>query len=132
MFLLYEKLTKIKLIAFLVKIYRQIKKILYTLLAHLIKVFKSIFIIIYNNKYTLFIVKELYKNKSIYFILRFLEKLIDKIGYRVYLYKFVRKSKKITEDSDFVAINNANLKEYYNLSLDAKFIFNDIRKYRKS
>ena len=71
-------------------------------------------------------IKRLYKIQYIFFILRFLEKKLDKLGYRIYQYRFVRKSKKRKEDFDLVASHDKKLESYFTTSTDAKKIFIDL------
>ena len=72
--------------------------------------------------------KKLYKIQSIFFILRYLEKKIDNLGYRFYQYRFVRKSKKRKEDVNLVEIHDKNLESYFTTSRDAKKILMDLNK----
>ena len=94
-------------------------------------IYKQIFRYCNNSNFYIFIIKRLYKIKSIFFILRYLEQRLDKLGYRIYQYKFVRKSKKSKEDLELVAKHERNLKTYFNKSEDAQNIFLDLNKYSK-
>ena len=76
-------------------------------------------------------IKKIYRIKYIFFIIRFLEKNLDKLGFRIYNYKFVRKSKMIKEDSELVARYNRKLYTYFDKSEDAKNIFKDLNRFSK-
>ena len=91
--------------------------------------YKQLFRYLINSKLYILIIKRLYKIQSIFFLLRYLEKKVDKYGFRIYQYKFVRKSKNSKEDCEFVYNHDRNLKTYFNNSEDAKTIFNDLNKY---
>ena len=76
-----------------------------------------------------FTIKKIYKMKSFFFILRSLEKRLDKHGFRIYQSKLTRKSKKIKEDFEMVLKNDKNLETYFYTSEDAQAIFNDLNKF---
>ena len=82
-----------------------------------------------NSKTSTFIIKRLYKIKSFFFLLRYIEKFLDRLGLRIYQYKFVRKSKKQKEDTFCVDKQNQKLYAYFKKSEDAKNIFMDLDKY---
>ena len=67
--------------------------------------------------------------KSIFSLLRYLERMFDYLGFRIYQYKFVKRSKKKNEDCDLVNNHNRYLETYFNSSHDAKNILKDLNKY---
>ena len=95
---------------------------------NIIKTFLSFFI---NSKFCILIIKRIYRIKYIFFFIRFLEKNLDKLGFRIYNYKFVRKSKMIKEDSELVSRYNRKLYTYFDKSEDAKNIFKDFNRFSK-
>ena len=84
-----------------------------------------------NRKIYIIAINRLYKIQSIFFMLRYLERKLDSLGFRIYDYRFVRKSKKLKEDIDMVAKHEGNLESYFNTSRDAKKIYRDLNKYIK-
>ena len=64
-------------------------------------------------------------------MLRYLEKKLDKFGFRIYNYQFVRKSKKLKEDLELVTKNDKYLETYFTKSEDAMNIFKDLNKSSK-
>ena len=85
-----------------------------------------------NENFHVKIIKKIYKVKSMYIICRFLEKIIDKLGFRIYHFKFVKKSKKIKEDCELVAKSDRYLENYFNSSEESKNILKDLDKYSNS
>ena len=67
--------------------------------------------------------------KSIFSLLRYLERMFDYLGFRIYQYKFVKRSKKKKEDCDLVDDHTRYLETYFNSSEDAKNILKDLNKY---
>ena len=92
---------------------------------------KKLFRYIINSKLYTFFIRRLYKVQSFFFILRYLEKKLDKLGFRIYQYKLIRKSKHLKEDIDLVYRHDRNLQTYFNNSKEAKNIFMDLNKYSK-
>ena len=84
---------------------------------------------IYNSNLYKFSIKKLYKIKSIFFIIRFIERILDKYGVRIYQYKFSKKSKHLKEDLQMVLKNDKKLERYFDESKDAQNILNDLNKY---
>jgi len=74
-------------------------------------------------------IKKIYKIQSIFYIIRYIEKMLDYFGFRIYQYKFVKRSKKIKEDLELVAQQDRYLETYFNSCQDAKNIFKDFNKY---
>ncbi len=85
--------------------------------------------ILFNNKVYLTMIKRIYKIKCIFSLLRYLEKMLDHFGFRIYQYKIVKRSKKTKEDCDLVEDHNRYLETYFNSSQDAKNILKDLNKY---
>ena len=92
---------------------------------------KSLFRYFINSKFYRFSIKRIYKIHYIFFILRYLEKKLDKFGFRIYNYQFVRKSKKLKEDLELVIKNDKYLETYFTKSEDAMNIFKDLNKSSK-
>jgi len=92
---------------------------------------KSLFRYFITSKFYIFSIKRIYKIHYIFFILRYLEKKLDKFGFRIYNYQFVRKSKKLKEDLELVTKNYKYLETYFTKSEDAKNIFKDLNKSSK-
>ena len=92
------------------------------------KIFIKLLKLFVYRKIFIVAIKRFYKIKSIFFVLRYLEKKIDNLGYRVYQYRFVRKSKKVKEDSKLVEDHDRKLESYFHTSRDAKTIFMDLNK----
>ena len=63
-----------------------------------------------------------------FFIIRYFERKLNKLGFRIYNYQFVRKSPKVKEDTELVARNDKYLETYFNKSEDAKNIMKDLNK----
>ena len=82
-----------------------------------------------NTKFCKVTIKKLYKIKLCFRSLRYLEKILDEYGIRIYQYKFLRKSKKLKEDSELVLKNDQNLETFFDNSKDAQTIFKDLNKY---
>jgi len=93
---------------------------------------KSFLSYLINEKFYLNILKKIYKIRSMYFILRFSEKIIDKLGFRIYHLKFVKKSKKIKEDCELVAKSDRYLEKYFHSSEESNNILKDLNKYSNS
>ena len=74
-------------------------------------------------------IKRIYKIKYLFYILRYLEKILDNLGFRIYQYKLVKKSKKIKEDFGLVSKHDKYLETYFNASEDSKNILQDLNKY---
>ena len=82
-----------------------------------------------NTKFCKVTIKKLYKIKLCFRSLRYLEKILDEYDIRIYQYKFLRKSKKLKEDSELVLKNDQNLETFFDNSKDAQTIFKDLNKY---
>ena len=114
------------------------KKIRSTIIINAAKIFnlkarfknrlKSLFRYFINSKFYIFSIKKIYKIHYIFFILRSLEKKLDKFGFRIYNYQFVRKSKKLKEDLELVTKNYKYLETYFTKSEDAKNILTEHEK----
>jgi len=89
---------------------------------------KKLFFNNLNNKLYIFTIERLYKVQSIFFILRNIEKMLDKLGLRIYQSKLVRRSKRINVGINAVAKHNRNLQFYFKKSEAAKNIFKDFDK----
>ncbi len=128
----YRRLYDMSLLSILVKIFSRLKRLIKSLNLRFKNVIKSFLRYFINEKFYINIVKKIYKIKSIYFILRFLEKIIDKLGFRIYHFKFVKKSKKIKEDCELVAKSDKYLENYFNSSEESKNFLKDLNKYSNS
>ncbi len=93
------------------------------------KAIKNLLRIFLYSKFFLNMTKRIYKINYIFSLLRYLEKMLDHLGFRIYQYKFVKKSKKRNEDCDLVDEHTKYLETYYNSSQDAKNILKDLNKY---
>lgn len=78
------------------------------------------------------IIKRIYKFDELFFIIRYFEHKLDQMGFRIYLYKFVRKSKKIKEDLELVRKHDKHLEDYFDKSEEANNILFDLNKSSKS
>ncbi|WP_413683481.1 class I SAM-dependent methyltransferase [Prochlorococcus sp. MIT 1011] len=83
----------------------------------------------YNSNFYKLSIRKLYKIKSLFFFLRYIERILDKYGVRIYQHKFSRKSKHLKEDLEMVLKNDKKLEIYFDKSEDAQTIFNDLNKY---
>ncbi len=111
------------------KIYKKFKKIICGLNL-LFKVFlKSFLRYFYKSKLYLFIIKRKYRSQLIFFIIRSLQNLFNKLGFRIYQNQFVRKSKIIKEDKKMVENYDLYLENFFNTSQDANDIFNEMNKH---
>jgi len=113
----------------LIKILRKIKRIIFTLMIKFKNIIESSLHFFINNKFYIMLIKRIYKIKYLFYILRYLEKILDNLGFRIYQYKLVKKSKKIKEDFDLVSKHDKYLETYFNASEDSKNILKDLNKY---
>jgi len=111
------------------KIIRKIKRIIFSLSTRLKNNIISFFRYHLHSKLFINFMKKIYNIQSIFYIIRYLEKFLDKIGFRIYQYKLVKKSKKVKEDFEYVAIYDRYLENYFNSSKDPTDIFKDLNKY---
>ncbi len=93
---------------------------------------KRLFYYTINSKFCISLLKRIYKIKYIFFMLRYLENKLDDCGFRIYNFKFVKKSKKIKEDLHKVSASDKYLENYFYKSEDAKNILKDLNEYYKS
>ena len=126
-----QTLYNISGFSYIFRILRKVKRIIILLKIGFIKIFKNLLLYFLNKKFHILMIKKIYRIKYIFFIIRYLEKIIDKLGIRIYEHKFVRKSKKTKEDIDLIVRHDRNLETYFNSSEDAKKILNDLNKYSK-
>ena len=117
------------MLSILIKIFRRVKRLINSLNVRFKNIIKDFLSYLNNKNFYINIMKKIYKIQYIYFILRYLEKIIDKIGFRIYNFKFVKKSKKIKEDSELVRKSDRYLSNYFNSSLEAKNILKDLNKH---
>ena len=118
-FYFINKLTRVKRkIMSLKTIYKQLIKILF-----------RPFI---NSKFYIFIINRIYKIDHLFYLLRYLEKKLDQVGFRIYQYKFVRTSKRRKEDIELVDKHDKYLENYIDKSEEAKKIFLDLNKHSKT
>ena len=117
------------MLSILIKIFRRVKRLINSLNVRFKNIIKDFLGFLNNKNFYINIMKKIYKIQYIYFILRYLEKIIDKIGFRIYNFKFVKKSKKIKEDSELVRKSDRYLSNYFNSSLEAKNILKDLNKH---
>mgnify|MGYP001159566132 CR=1 FL=1 len=122
---LYDK----SLLSIFIKVLRRLKRILFAFKEksnHRIKILLRYFP---KSKFYINMIKRIYKIQYIFYILRYLEKIINCLGFRIYQYKLVKRSKKKKEDLELVAKHERYLETYFNSSEDAKNILNDFNKY---
>ena len=117
------------LFSIVIKLLRKLKRIIFILKDRLKNRIRSFLCYLSNSKLYIFMIKKIYKIQSIFYIIRYLEKILDYLGFRIYQYKFVKRSKKIKEDLELVAKQDRYLETYFNSSQDAKNIFKDFNKY---
>ena len=110
---------------------KKVKTKIFHLKARFRNKIKKIFRYFINSKLYILIIKRIYKIHYIFFVLRYIEKRLDYFGFRIYRYKFVRKSKKMKEDLELVSRNDRDLESYFNEFEDAKEILKDLTKYSK-
>jgi len=113
----------------LIKLLRKLKRIIVGSRSRFNNRTQNYLHILFNNKVYLTMIKRIYKMKSIFSLLRYLERMFDYLGFRIYQYKFVKRSKKKNEDCDLVNNHNRYLETYFNSSQDAKNILKDLNKY---
>ena len=113
----------------LIKLLRKLKRIIVGSRSRFNNRTQNYFHILFNNKVYLTMIKRIYKMKCIFSLLRYLERMLDYLGFRIYQYKFVKRSKKKNEDCDLVNNHNRYLETYFNSSQDAKNILKDLNKY---
>ena len=89
---------------------------------------KSLFCCFTSSKFYIYTIKRIYKNHYFFFVIRYFERKLNKLGFRIYNYQFVRKSPKVKEDTELVARNDKYLETYFNKSKDAKNIMKDLNK----
>ena len=126
-FAFLKKCYRMSLIPVLVNVFRKIYKLFYKFLTKFIKLFTTRIYYLSQNKYIIIIFKRLYSIKYFFFLLRLLERLIDKTGFRFYLFKYVQKSNKKKEDLESVITQDKQLNLYYNSSNEAKIIFKNLK-----
>ena len=124
----YTRLYDQNFYSILIKIIRKVKSKVFTFYVRFKNKIKSFFRFQFNNKSYINFIKRIYKIQSIFYLLRYLEKILDHIGFRVYQYKLVKKSKKMKEDFELVAKHDSYLATYFNSSDDAKNILKDLNK----
>ena len=122
---LYDK----SLLSIFIKILRSLKRILFAFKEKLNHIIKSFLRYFSKSKFYIKMIKRIYKIQYIFYILRYLEKLLDCLGFRICQYKLVKRSKKKKEDLELVAKHERYLETYFNSSEDAKNILNDFNKY---
>ena len=115
----------------LFKIINRLKRLIFGFKVRLKNITKCLILYILNSKFYITIIKRIYKIEYMFYILRYLEKILDNLGFRIYQYKLVKRSKKRKEDSELVAKYDKYLETYFNFSKDAKNIFNDLNNYTK-
>ena len=116
------------MVSIIIKLFRSLKRIVFTSKDKLKKRIKIFLCYFPNEKFYTNMIKRIYKIQYIFYILRYLEKRIDYLGFRIYQYKFVKRSKKIKEDLELVEKNDRYLETYFNSSQDAKKVFDDLNK----
>ena len=128
----YRRLYDMSLLSILVKIFSRLKRLIVSLNLRFKNMIKRFLNYLTNENLHVKIIKKIYKVKSMYIIYRLLEKIIDKLGFRIYHFKFVKKSKKIKEDCELVAKSDRYLENYFNSSEESKNILKDLDKYSNS
>ena len=128
----YRRLYDMSLLSILVKIFSRLKRLIVSLNLRFKNMIKRFLNYLTNKNLHVKIIKKIYKVKSMYIIYRLLEKIIDKLGFRIYHFKFVKKSKKIKEDCELVAKSDRYLENYFNSSEESKNILKDLDKYSNS
>ena len=113
----------------LIKLLRKLKRIIVGSRSRFNNRTQNYLHILFNNKVYLTMIKRIYKIKCIYSLLRYLERMFDYLGFRIYQYRFVKRSKKKNEDCDLLNNHNRYLETYFNSSQDAKNILKDFNKY---
>tara|TARA_Y100001968_G_C19349576_1_gene713886 strand:- start:96 stop:1307 length:1212 start_codon:yes stop_codon:yes gene_type:complete len=116
-------------ISILVKIPSKIKSLFLNFKNKIKNKLRSFLRYLFNRKVYIIFIKRIYKIQYLFYILRYLEKLLDRLGVRIYKYKFVKKSKKEKEDFDLVLKHDIYLLNYFNASEDSKSILQDLKKY---
>ncbi len=122
---------RMTLIPIFIKIFRKCYKMLLIILTKIKKIITTKIYYFIQNKYMIMILKRLYSIKYFFFLLRFFERIVARNGFRFYLFKYVKKSKKKKEDSELVVNHDKYLNTYYNSSNDAKMILKDLKKNSK-
>ena len=122
---IYDK----SLLSIVIKLKRKCEKIIFTVKDRMNNKMKGFIHYLLNNRFYLTIIKRIYKIQYIFFILRYLEKMLDKLGYRMYQYNFVKRSRKTKEDLELVEKEDRYLETFFNSSQDAKNILKDFNKY---
>ena len=128
----YRRLYDMSLLSILVKIFSRLKRLIVSLNLRFKNMIKRFLNYLTNENLHVKIIKKIYKVKSMYIIYRLLEKIIDKLGFRIYHFKFVKKSRKIKEDCELVAKSDRYLENYFNSSEESKNILKDLDKYSNS
>ncbi|WP_413389359.1 methyltransferase domain-containing protein [Prochlorococcus marinus] len=123
------RLHNMSLFSIVIKLLRKLKRIIFILKDRLKNRIRSFLRYLSNRKLYIFMIKKIYKIQSIFYIIRYIEKMLDYLGFRIYQYKFVKRSKKIKEDLELVEKQDRYLETYFNSSQDAKNIFKDFNKY---
>ena len=117
------------LFSIVIKLLRKLKRIIFIFKDRLKNRIRICLRYLSNSKLYIFMIKKIYKIQSIFYIIRYLEKMLDYLGFRIYQYKLVKRSKKTNEDFDLVNDHTRYLETYFNSSQDAKNIFKDLNKY---
>ena len=128
----YRRLYDMSLLSILVKIFSRLKRLIVSLNLRFKNMIKRFLNYLTNKNLHVKIIKKIYKVKSMYIIYRLLEKIIDKLGFRIYHFKLVKKSRKIKEDCELVAKSDRYLENYFNSSEESKNILKDLDKYSNS
>ena len=128
----YRRLYDMSLLSILVKIFSRLKRLIVSLNLRFKNMIKRFLNYLTNKNLHVKIIKKIYKVKSMYIIYRLLEKIIDKLGFRIYHFNFVKKSRKIKEDCELVAKSDRYLENYFNSSEESKNILKDLDKYSNS
>ena len=123
----YIRLNDKNFFSILINLLRRLKRIIYALKVRLSKRITSFFHYFSNRKFFIIMIKRVYKIQYIFYTLRYLEKILDHLGFRIYQYKFVKRSKKRKEDSESLTKHDKYLATYFNSSEDAKNIFKDLK-----
>ncbi len=90
------------------------------------KILKIIFIIFMQTKFLKFLGNNIHKTTLIFLTVRYFQKRFDKLGYRIYQNKCVRKSRKLKDGTELINSHDKQLENYFYRSDDAKNIFNDL------
>ncbi len=108
-----------------------VKRKIYSLKIVYKKIVKIFIRPLIDSKIFIFIINRIYKIDYLFYLLRSLERKLDQFGFRIYQYKFVKRSKRRKEDIELVDKHDKYLENYIDKSGDAKKIFLDLDKYSK-